>query len=140
MINSLPKAGIVLPVVFVCMCTQAFAQRSVTGKVTSADENTGMPGVNVLEKGTTNGTATDADGKFSLMVGENSILVFTTIGYATQEIPVGALTTIDVVMQPDITALSEVVVTGYGSQSKSDITGAVATIDNKQLLTTPSTN
>src|SRR5438045_2381540 len=112
MIRFLSKAGIALPVMFVCVCTQAFAQRTVTGKVTSSDENIGMPGVNVLEKGTTNGTATDTEGKFSLVIGENSILVVTAIGYATQEIPVGAQTTIDVVMQPDVTALSEVVVTG----------------------------
>jgi TonB-linked SusC/RagA family outer membrane protein len=100
-----------------------------------------IPGVNILLKGTTTGTTSDANGAYTLTVpDENGVLVFSFIGYATQEIPIGNRTVIDVTMASDAVALSEIVVTGYGSQSKRDITGAVSTINSEQLLSTPSTN
>jgi TonB-dependent starch-binding outer membrane protein SusC len=116
------------------------AEITVKGKVVD-DQGQGLPGVNVLVKGTTIGTTTDVDGNYSLVApDENGVLVFSFIGYMTQEVPVNNQTTINVTLQADVISLSEVVVTGYGTQSKRDITGSVATIDNKQLLATPSTN
>lgn len=111
-----------------------FAQdRTVTGKVTSADDGSGIPGVNILEKGTSNGTVTDADGNFRMSVGSNAALVFSFVGYATQEISVGTQSNINVTMQSDVTALSEVVVTGYGTQDKKEITSSVVSLEVKDF-------
>lgn len=115
-------------------CVAAFAQqRTVTGKVTSSDDKGGIPGVNVLEKGTTNGTATDANGNYSITVSANATLVFTFVGYATQEISVGSRSVIDSELQSDVTALAEIVVTGYGTQDKKEITSAVASLKEKDF-------
>jgi TonB-dependent starch-binding outer membrane protein SusC len=120
--------------------SESAVEITVSGKIT--DENgQSMPGVNVILKGTTTGTTADANGEYKLTVpDQNGVLVFSFIGYASQEVSIANRTQIDIALQPDIVALTEVVVTGYGSQSKRDITGAVATIDNKQLLANPSTN
>lgn len=113
---------------------------TVTGKITD-ESGQGLPGVNVLVKGTNLGTTSDIGGNYALNVSNgNSVLVFSFIGFMTQEVNIENRTTINITLKADVIALSEVVVTGYGSQSKRDITGAVATIDNKQLLSTPSTN
>lgn len=110
---------------------------TVTGAVTD-DNSQPLPGVNVIEKGTTNGTATDADGKFSLNVqNENSVLVFSFIGYTSQEVAVNGRTTIDVTMAEDVQRLDEIVVVGYSSQAKKDITGAVAIVEMKALKSIP---
>lgn len=107
-----------LSVALVFGALTSFAQQTVTGKVTAADDGSGIPGVNVLEKGTSNGTVSDADGNFRISVGANATLVFSFVGYSSQEVSVGGQSTINVSMQSDVTALSEVVVTGYGSQDK----------------------
>ncbi|MCU0357585.1 MAG: TonB-dependent receptor plug domain-containing protein [Cyclobacteriaceae bacterium] len=116
-------------------------QRTVTGKVTSADDNSPVPGVNILEKGTSNGTATDANGNYTISVGPNATLVFTFVGFATKEEAVGARSVIDVSLTSDVTALSEIVVTGYGTQEKKEITSAVASLKEKDFnqgnVTTP---
>lgn len=114
--------------------------RTVKGKVSAQDDGMGLPGVSVSIKGTTRGAVTDATGNYQLAVGNNSTLVFSFLGYLTQEVAVGSRTTIDVALVSDVKALSEVVVTGYGSQSKRDITGAVATISTQQLLSVPAPN
>ncbi|GLU54243.1 SusC/RagA family TonB-linked outer membrane protein [Dyadobacter frigoris] len=121
---------------------EASAQdKRVTGKVVSSTDNIGLPGVNVTVKGTTTGTVTDADGKYAIdLKTSGAILVYSSIGFGKQEIVVGTKSVVDVSLVDDIKNLSEVVVTGYGSQSKKEITGAVATLDAKQLLSTPSTN
>lgn len=110
-------------------------ERNVSGLVT--DENgSGMPGVNVLVKGTSTGTATDADGKFNITVpNDQATIVFTFVGYTTSEVAVGARTSIDVQMTPDIETLTELVVTGYSEQRKRDITGAVSVVDAEELKT-----
>jgi len=112
-------------------------QRTVTGKVT--DENgSSMPGVNVLVKGTTTGTATDADGSFSISVADNTaVLVFTFVGYATQEVAVGNQTSVNVTLAPDVTMLTELVVTGYATQEKKDVTGSVGIVKPKELTALP---
>ncbi len=106
----------------------SFAQQTVTGKVTAAEDGSGIPGVNVLEKGTTNGTVSDADGNFRISVGSNATLVFSFVGYATQEVAVGSQSTVNVALQSDVTALSEVVVVGYGTQEKKEITSSVTSV------------
>ena len=120
--------------------TSKAVEVTVSGKITD-DANQPVPGVNILLKGTTTGTTSDANGAYTLTVpDENGVLVFSFIGYATQEVSINNRSVIDVSLVSDAVALSEIVVTGYTTQSKRDITGAVATISSEQLLTTPSTN
>ncbi len=112
-------------------------QQEVSGRV-SDEANNPMPGVNVVVKGTTQGTITDADGNYRVSVpDENSVLVFSFIGYREQEVTVGSQSTINVTLQPDVKALEEVVVIGYGTQKKSDLTGSVGTVKAEQLQERP---
>ena len=109
----------------------------VTGNVKD-EKGIAMPGVNILVKGTTTGTATDMEGNFSITVpGSESILVFTFIGYVMQEIPVGNQTVINVQLSPDTQTLSEVVVVGYGTQEKSDVTGAISSVKGSEFQNLP---
>lgn len=115
--------------------------RSVSGKVLSADDNTPLPGVNVAVKGTTRGTTTDANGDYSISVPNGqAVLVFSSVGSVTQEITVGNKSTINVKIETDTRALNEVVVVGYGSQKKSQTTGAISTVSSKQITEMPITN
>src|SRR5690606_35650017 len=111
------------------------------GKVTD-DKGDGIPGVNVLVKETTMGTVTDTEGVYNLQVDNaNAILVFSSIGFVSQEIAVGNRRTIDVGLQVDVTQLSEIVVVGYGTQKRQDLTGAIASVNGEDLkkvfITTP---
>ena len=131
-----------LTVLLVLISSMAWAQsRTVTGKVTSSDDGTGLPGVNVVEKGTSNGATTDADGSFSINVSNNSTLVFTFVGFQSQEIAVGNQTFVTVSLNPDVTQLSEIVVIGYGETTVRDATGAVASVRaenfNQGLIASP---
>jgi TonB-linked SusC/RagA family outer membrane protein len=120
----------------------AWAQdRKITGLITDGNDNNPLPGANVVIKGTTVGAATDANGRFTLNVPSGrDVLTISAIGFSGQEVSIGNRSDITVTLQADIKTLSEVIVTGYGSQSKKDITGAVATVDAKQLLSVPATN
>jgi TonB-linked SusC/RagA family outer membrane protein len=122
------------------LASVALAQeRVVTGTV--ADETgTGMPGVNVLVKGTPQGTVTDAQGGFSISAAPEATLVFTFVGYKTSEVAVGDRTSINVAMEVDLTSLDEVVVTGYGVDKRREIAGAVAIVKTKDLTVTPTGN
>jgi len=115
--------------------------RTVSGTVTGGDDGSTLVGVNILEKGTTNGTVTDASGNYVMKVKDNATLVFSFIGYAPQEIAVDNRTAISVVLQPDVATLNEVVVVGYGTVKKSDATGALAVVDsrtfNKGVVNSP---
>ncbi len=107
----------------------------VTGKVLS-DTKEGLPGVNVILKGTAIGTTTNAEGNYSLSLPDgNGTLVFSYIGYTTEEVPVNNRTTIDVSLMPDIQSLSEVVVVGYGLVKKQDVIGSVSSVSAKELNT-----
>lgn len=109
-------------------------ERTITGKVTSEDEEGGLPGVNVLIRGTTQGTVTDTEGNYNIEVpDEEIVLVFSFVGYQQQEIAVGTRTVVNVVMAPDVTALSELVVVGYGTQKKSDLTGSIGSLSGVGL-------
>ncbi len=112
---------------------QAWSQTRVTGKVTSGEDGTALPGVSILEKGTTNGTVTDVEGNYSINAGNNAVLVFSFVGFTTQEVPAAAKTTIDIVLAPDITALSEVVIVGYGQQEQKDVTGVVTAVNSENF-------
>jgi len=130
-----------LTVLLLCGATTAFAQQAVTGKVSSSDDGSALPGVSILEKGTTNGTISDTDGNFAINVKSGATLVFSFVGYAAQEVVVGSQSSVDVKLQTDVKALSEVVVIGYGTAKSKDLTGSVAVIGkedfNKGVITTP---
>ncbi|ODS79774.1 MAG: SusC/RagA family TonB-linked outer membrane protein [Cytophagaceae bacterium SCN 52-12] len=115
-------------------------EHEVKGKV--LDENgSGLPGVSVVVKGTQRGISTDMDGLFTLAVpGENAVLVFSFVGYATQEILVGNRSSIEVTMNPDLKSLEELVVIGYGVVKKSDLTGSVSQVKAKELNAFPNAN
>ncbi len=113
---------------------------TVTGRVT--DENGGaLPGVNVVLKGSTSGTVTNADGAYSISVpNPEDVLVFSFIGYITEEVPVGNRTTIDVLMVQDMLSLNEVVVVGYGTRQRKDVTGSIASVTAKDFRDMPISN
>lgn len=114
----------------------------ITGTVRD-DKGVPLPGVTVLVKGTSLGTSTNTDGSFTLSLPDeqsNGTLVFSFIGFATQEIPISGQRVIDVTMATDAKALEEVVVTGYGTQRKSDVTGSVGVVSSEELLKAPVTN
>ena len=117
----------------------AFAQgRVVTGTVTSLEDGMGVPGATVLVKGTTIGTATDIDGKYSINIPAGSnVLVFTFVGLISQEVNIGNRSTINVSLDSDVTALSEVIVTGYGTQPKREVTGAVSSVKGDAIQNLP---
>jgi len=120
----------------------SFAQsQTITGKVSSSEDNLGLPGANVIIKGTSRGTVTDANGNYSIEVtASDAILVFSSIGYATIEEPVNGRTVINVTLAQDITQLSEIVVVGYGSVKKSDVTGALSRVTADVIQERPSQN
>nr|WP_299073655.1 TonB-dependent receptor [uncultured Allomuricauda sp.] len=106
--------------------------RTITGTITSSDDNSPLPGVNVIVQGTTNGTVTDFDGNYAITVSSSdSILEFSSIGFATQEIAVGGNSTINVSLDPDLTNLDEVVVVGYGERKRESLTGAIEQVSSE---------
>ncbi|TAH22453.1 MAG: TonB-dependent receptor [Cytophagales bacterium] len=126
------------------LCSLAFAgvavaqDRTVSGKVSSSEDGSGLPGVSVVIKGTSVGTATDANGTYKLSVPANATkLVFSFVGFLTKEVDVGGLSALNVSLDPDTKMLSEVVVTGYGSQNKKEITGAVSSVKGDVIENLP---
>jgi TonB-linked SusC/RagA family outer membrane protein len=119
-----------------------FAQeKTVSGTVTADDGTGSLPGVNIFIQGTTVGTISDLDGAYKLTVpGPDAVLIFSSVGYETQSIAVGSQSVIDIVMVADVTALQEVVVTGYTAQTRRDITGSVASVDSDLLNEIPAAN
>lgn len=140
--NYVRKVSFGLLAALLWLSGTAYAQdRRVTGRVTSSADNQGLPGVSVVVKGSATGVVTDGSGNFAITVrNATDVLTVSSIGYQRQEITVGTRSVIDVTLLEDASALEEVVVTGYGTQSKKDITGAVASIDAKTLLAVPITN
>ncbi|WP_230471257.1 SusC/RagA family TonB-linked outer membrane protein [Hymenobacter jejuensis] len=109
-----------------------WAPIQVTGQVND-EKGEGMPGVTVVVKGTTNGASTDGTGKFVLTMDENATLVVSSVGYLTQEVAVAGRTSLTIALAPDRKALEEVVVTGYQTQRKADLTGAVAVVKTEEI-------
>lgn len=118
----------------------AFSQNIAVNGIVKDTSGDGVIGASVLEKGTTNGTITDFDGNFTLQVGKNATLVISYIGYKTQEVPVNGKTSIKVTLKEDTEALEEVVVIGYGTARKSDVTGSIASVGGDKLREVPATN
>ena len=115
-------------------------QRTVSGKVTDSNGQS-LPGVTVVIKGTTQGTVTNADGNYSFAnLPVDAILQFSFVGMKTQEVIVGSQTTIDITLQEEMIGMEEVVVVGYGTQKKSDITGSVASVGKERLELVPNLN
>ncbi len=111
---------------------------TVTGTVTSFEDGTTLPGVNILIKGKAVGTVTDLDGNYSLSVpSQDDILVFSLVGYVTEELPVAGQSKIDMIMIYDIMRLNEIVVVGYGQQKKKDISSALTSINTEQMENAP---
>ncbi|HBE40963.1 MAG TPA: SusC/RagA family TonB-linked outer membrane protein, partial [Bacteroidales bacterium] len=113
-------------------------QQTVTGNITDSENGAPMPGVNIQVKGTTIGTISDAGGRYSIISpNQATVLVFSFIGYISQEIPVAGKSVIDVMLVPEVTSLEEVVVIGYGTQRKVNLTGAVDVVTSENLASRP---
>ncbi|KAA2219894.1 MULTISPECIES: SusC/RagA family TonB-linked outer membrane protein [Maribacter] len=118
-----------------------FSQRNINGKVISEDSPAGLPGVNVTIKNENTGTMTDFDGNYSVEVNSNNaILVFSYIGFKTKEIPVGDELEINVTLVEDVSSLDEVVVIGYGTQVRRDVTGSIASLNEDSFSAQANTN
>lgn len=111
----------------------------VTGKITGA-ENEPLAGVSIQEKGTSTGTTTNNSGEFSLTVADNATLVISAIGYETQEVSIAGRTVIDVKLVPNVKQIDQVVVIGYGSASKRDLTGSIVKVAGKDVADKPNSN
>lgn len=124
-----------------CFASMAWSQTTVTGTVTD-NQNTPLPGASVIEKGTVNGTTTDFDGNFTIDVADlNAVLEASYLGYTTTDIPLNGQSNISIQLDEDATQLEDVVVVGYGTQKKSDVTGSIASIKsedfNQGVVTNP---
>lgn len=120
--------------------TQAL-DKTISGTVTDAETGEGLPGVNVLVKAASTGTVTNVDGGYRLSVPDDAdTLVFSSVGYTSQEIAIGSQTVVDVQLATDVQSLSEVVVIGYGTQDKATLTGSVSAIKSKDIVTTKNEN
>jgi TonB-linked SusC/RagA family outer membrane protein len=138
----LRKLKFILALPFILLSiTSALAQSTaLSGKVVD-EKGEGLPGVTILVKGTTNGTTTDAGGSFSLNVpNEGSTIIASFVGYLSQEVPINGRTTLNITLASDTKALDEIIVVGYGTQKKSDVTGAVSSVKAETLEERPSAN
>jgi TonB-linked SusC/RagA family outer membrane protein len=108
----------------------------VSGRIVD-EKGAGLPGVNVIVKGTTTGTQTDADGRYTIQAPDNATLVFSFVGYASQEVAVGNRSTVDVALAPDTKSLSDVVVVGYLAQDRQNLSSAVGALDVKEATKSP---
>lgn len=135
------KKNLTLLLMLLLFCSSIWAQKRVTGNVTDSQTSTAIPGVNVVVKGTSNGAVTDSNGNYTLDVPSNeTILIFSFIGFESHEVTVGSDSSIDVVLTTEALGLDEVVVVGYGTMKKSDLTGAVVSVSGEVLRNTISTN
>ncbi len=122
------------------LVVQVHAQNVVQGKVIS-DDGESLPGVNVVVEGSSKGTVTDIEGNYTISLGENeNVLIFNYIGFSTQRVTVEGRNVIDITMVPDVTALLEVVVVGYGTQKKRDVTGSIVSIGGDEIGEQPVPN
>ncbi len=136
------KKYLLLSLLFVLSCAMALAQRTVSGTITDASTGEGIPGVNVVIKGTSSGTVSDFEGNYSLEIpSDDAVLVYSFVGYRTLELTAGARGVVDVQLELDVTELAEVVVIGYGQIEQSDATGAVAAVTaedfNQGMIASP---
>jgi TonB-linked SusC/RagA family outer membrane protein len=135
------KKKLIYSILFSLLSLQVMAQLRISGKVTGSQDNLPLPSVSVRVKGTTAGTQTDASGNYILnLTNANATLVFSYTGFATQEVNVGGRAIINIQLKETQSALNEVVVIGYGTAKKSDLTGSVTTVKAEQLLDKPVPN
>ncbi len=135
------KRLLLIGLLFCWLVPQVGAQQQVTGKVRDAATGESLPGVNILVKGAAGvGTTTDLEGNYRIAVGPEATLVFSFVGYLSSEELVGNKTTLDVALTPDLEQLDEVVVIGYGTVKKSDLTGSVSSIKADELKAVPVTS
>ncbi|MGR3810382.1 SusC/RagA family TonB-linked outer membrane protein [Jiulongibacter sp. NS-SX5] len=134
-LKALSKSWLLWALVLNVFSMQAFAQIAVSGTVLDDLDNTGLPGVTVTIKGSTVGTATNLEGQYSIEVpSASSVLVFSFIGKETQEITVGNQTQINVTLADDSQTLEEVIVIGYGTQKKEDMTGSITSVNERDFV------
>ncbi|MEL7585236.1 MAG: TonB-dependent receptor [Prolixibacteraceae bacterium] len=132
------KKGLLLILLWCLIVPPVMAQRrTISGLVTEESSGEPLPGVSIVEKGTNAGTVTNADGEFTLSVGSGATLKISFVGMVPQEVVVGNATTIHVKMKSSVVEMSELVVVGYGTQKKENLTGAVASVDTKVLESRP---
>lgn len=124
----------------ILFCLGAYAQKKQVKGVVKDPSGETIIGASVLEKGTTNGTVTDYDGKFVLEVANNAVLQVSYIGYQAQDVPVKGQTILTVILKDDTEVLDEVVVVGYGAQKKESVVGAISQVSSKELLKSPAAN
>jgi TonB-dependent SusC/RagA subfamily outer membrane receptor len=135
------KKQFIYSILLMLLSLQVMAQSKITGTVTDAKDGSPLPGVTVLVKGVQGGTQTDVNGGYSIQVAApNATLVFSYTGYTSQEVSAAGKTTIDVKLTAEIRNLNEVVVIGYGTARKSDLTGSVASVKAERLLDEPVPN
>ena len=134
------KFGGILTLLLAFVVQLTFAQEKTISGTVSDGSGLPLPGTTVLVKGTTSGTSTDFDGKYSIQAAPGSTLVFSFVGYIAQVIKVGASTTINLTLQEDAESLEEVVIVGYGVQKKKEVTGSITSISGQDIagLVTPS--
>ena len=133
------RIGVLLAGLFLT-CSVALAQSQVSGTVTDAADGQAIPGASIIIKGTTSGTVTDANGNFTMTASSSDVLVISFVGYLTQEVTVGNQSNISVSLDVDVQQLQEVVVTGYATQQKKDLTGAVGIVKPEELTAMPQAN
>ncbi len=119
-----------------CSMSSLISAQTVSGVITDGDGSP-LPGVSVVEKGTTNGVSSDFDGNYEITVADNATLVFSSIGFEAQEVAVEGRTVVNVSLDDDLESLDEVVIIGYGSQLKENLSGSVATVDTEALENIP---
>ena len=138
--NAMNFRPVGLMLLFCLIPLWAFAQSVMVKGVVKDTSGEAIIGASVLEKGTTNGTITDFDGNFALNVSKNAVLVVSFVGYKNEEIPVAGQSSLKITLKEDSKALEEVVVIGYGSARKSDVTGSIASVGGEKLREMPATN
>lgn len=134
------KAKIIL-LLLTLLTVSGYTQNiTVTGTVTSSEDSQPIPGVNVIVQGTSRGASTDFDGNYSIKVDSGEILEFTSIGFKTKTITVNNQSVINVALDIDVESLDEIVLVGYGTQKKSDLTGSIVTVKSEDVERTPTAN
>lgn len=128
---------LLLSVVFLVFTNILVGQVTITGKITEMSTGLGLPGANIIIKGTDKGTLTDIDGKYTIVANKGDLLVISFVGFTDKEVVVTDQTTINVALEEDASKLDEVVIIGYGSQKKSVVTGAISSIKSSELKDVP---
>jgi TonB-linked SusC/RagA family outer membrane protein len=125
----------------VVITSKSILQQNITGKITDAQTGEPVPGANIVIEGTTLGTTSDSNGRYSLeLPNTNAVIIVSSIGYNSEKIQLSGQASLDIKLVPDITKLDEVIVVGYGTQKKSDVTGSVTSVSKARLSQVPATN